>query len=483
VISAWRSARVRGSSTVVNVQGTGALTLEGREPSGAVYLESNAQLGGPGPVTNAGEFRWAAQIGVAGQAQFINAKHVLVPTVSGARLRGLFRNEELGSVTQQNPVDMTGGTVENHGVWRLLPATTSPISLLGAGGTFRNMKFLLAEAPFGAGRSAAILTGLDNTARVAATGGITLTISGPIAQLQNGVLGGGIWEALGGARLLLPSTPPITRIEGARVTGSQQSMPWLATVGDVRGGGRIKADDDVIFAPPLVLRDGGELAVGPGADVTVPGGTTVGTSAPGSVLSYCDHQVVVALQPDPPRLITPTLTVYEGIRPGGPDAAGPFNLVGNLVMMPTGVVEVELGGLTPVDEHDQVSVTGSATLGGRLDVRLLPGFVPEAGQEFTVLAATGATSGAFALGQPTGMPPGLALEAVYAPGSVTLRVVNACYANCDGSTGTPVLNVNDFVCFSQRFAASDPYADCDRSGGLNVNDFVCFQGAFAAGCR
>jgi hypothetical protein len=64
-----------------------------------------------------------------------------------------------------------------------------------------------------------------------------------------------------------------------------------------------------------------------------------------------------------------------------------------------------------------------------------------------------------------------------------LSVVPDCYANCDGSSQPPVLNVNDFVCFQSRFAANDPYADCDRNQSLNVNDFVCFQGAFAAGCR
>jgi hypothetical protein len=48
-----------------------------------------------------------------------------------------------------------------------------------------------------------------------------------------------------------------------------------------------------------------------------------------------------------------------------------------------------------------------------------------------------------------------------------------------------VLNVNDFVCFQTRFAAGDPWANCDGSTGaptLNVLDFVCFQQRFAAGC-
>ncbi|MBL9032745.1 MAG: choice-of-anchor J domain-containing protein [Phycisphaerae bacterium] len=60
-----------------------------------------------------------------------------------------------------------------------------------------------------------------------------------------------------------------------------------------------------------------------------------------------------------------------------------------------------------------------------------------------------------------------------------------CYANCDGSTAAPVLNVNDFTCFLNAFAAGESYANCDGSTTppvLNVNDFVCFQTRYAAGC-
>jgi hypothetical protein len=61
-----------------------------------------------------------------------------------------------------------------------------------------------------------------------------------------------------------------------------------------------------------------------------------------------------------------------------------------------------------------------------------------------------------------------------------------CYANCDNSTATPILNVADFTCFLQRFAAADPYANCDNSTTtpvLNVADFTCFLQRFAAGCQ
>src|SRR5690606_10157720 len=42
-------------------------------------------------------------------------------------------------------------------------------------------------------------------------------------------------------------------------------------------------------------------------------------------------------------------------------------------------------------------------------------------------------------------------------------VAPACYANCDQSTTPPVLNVADFTCFLQRFAAGESYANCDQS--------------------
>jgi hypothetical protein len=60
-----------------------------------------------------------------------------------------------------------------------------------------------------------------------------------------------------------------------------------------------------------------------------------------------------------------------------------------------------------------------------------------------------------------------------------------CYANCDNSTAAPVLNVADFTCFLQKFAAGDTYANCDNSTAaptLNVADFTCFLQRFAAGC-
>ncbi len=65
------------------------------------------------------------------------------------------------------------------------------------------------------------------------------------------------------------------------------------------------------------------------------------------------------------------------------------------------------------------------------------------------------------------------------------RSTGSCYANCDGSTRTPVLSANDFQCFMNTFAAGAASANCDGSTSppvLTANDFQCFLNSFAAGC-
>ena len=62
----------------------------------------------------------------------------------------------------------------------------------------------------------------------------------------------------------------------------------------------------------------------------------------------------------------------------------------------------------------------------------------------------------------------------------------ACYANCDNSTTSPVLNVADFTCFLQQFGAGAAYANCygsTTSPVLNVADFTCFLQKFGSGCQ
>jgi hypothetical protein len=69
-----------------------------------------------------------------------------------------------------------------------------------------------------------------------------------------------------------------------------------------------------------------------------------------------------------------------------------------------------------------------------------------------------------------------------------------CHANCDSSTMLPLLNVDDFTCFINKFAEAQSlppgeqlshYANCDNSTVapvLNIDDFTCFISRYATGC-
>ncbi len=77
------------------------------------------------------------------------------------------------------------------------------------------------------------------------------------------------------------------------------------------------------------------------------------------------------------------------------------------------------------------------------------------------------------------------LAVLPAAAQVPGQLNTSCYANCDGSTTSPCLNVLDFSCFINSYAAGSTYANCDASTTppvLNVLDFSCFINTYAAGC-
>jgi hypothetical protein len=107
---------------------------------------------------------------------------------------------------------------------------------------------------------------------------------------------------------------------------------------------------------------------------------------------------------------------------------------------------------------------------------------------YTIDAGGGASSGGGltvigTVGQPdagASAGGGLTIACGFWPGGAA-----ACYANCDASTIAPILNVNDFSCFLNKYAAGDLSANCDGSTIapiLNVNDFSCFLNRYAIGC-
>jgi hypothetical protein len=115
--------------------------------------------------------------------------------------------------------------------------------------------------------------------------------------------------------------------------------------------------------------------------------------------------------------------VNEGtVSPG--NSAGIITVQGDYSNLNSGLLQIELGGTTAGTEHDQLVVTGTATMNGTLTVTLLPGFLPELGETFFIIDHTIGTLTFDTVNLPN-LAGGLKLEADFSNDGVTLTVVRA----------------------------------------------------------
>ncbi|HEY3280284.1 MAG TPA: hypothetical protein VGJ83_07205 [Gemmatimonadales bacterium] len=112
---------------------------------------------------------------------------------------------------------------------------------------------------------------------------------------------------------------------------------------------------------------------------------------------------------------------FGSVRPGlgGP---GILSITGNYPASPTESLHIELGGTTPGAQYDRLAVSGSAALGGALQVSLINGFTPALGDTFTVMTFASRSGGFGALNLPL-VGGGLALDTVVTANGLQLVVV------------------------------------------------------------
>jgi hypothetical protein len=108
------------------------------------------------------------------------------------------------------------------------------------------------------------------------------------------------------------------------------------------------------------------------------------------------------------------------ILPG--NSLGALHISGNYSQTSAGKLLIELAGTTPGTQYDQLLITGGATLDGTLQVSLLNGFVPSAGDSFDLLTTTSSIAGTFANEQLPLLAGGLIWNLSYGPNDVILSV-------------------------------------------------------------
>ena len=117
-----------------------------------------------------------------------------------------------------------------------------------------------------------------------------------------------------------------------------------------------------------------------------------------------------------------TFTQSGIINPG--ESAGNLTVTGNLPNTSSAVINIELGGVVQGTEYDKLTVSGSATLDGTLNITLINGFQPQLGNTFTIMTY-GSFAGAFDTITGLDLGGGLVLEPTFNSTSVVLEVVGA----------------------------------------------------------
>lgn len=86
------------------------------------------------------------------------------------------------------------------------------------------------------------------------------------------------------------------------------------------------------------------------------------------------------------------------VSPG--NSAGGITVQGDYTQSADGILEIQLGGTTAGTQYDQLTVTGTATMAGTLNVSLIDGFIPQVGDSFTILPYSTRSGGFSALNLP-----------------------------------------------------------------------------------
>ena len=107
-------------------------------------------------------------------------------------------------------------------------------------------------------------------------------------------------------------------------------------------------------------------------------------------------------------------------RPG--NSAGEVDFNGDVFYGPFSTLEIEIGGLTQGTEFDFVDVAGEAALTGALEVSLIDGFEPTAGDTFEILNAASGLAGNFFSTQLPTLTGGLNWNVLYGANNVVLEV-------------------------------------------------------------
>ena len=394
----------------------GTVTLgTGVNNSVGFYLRSDVTLDGTGTLTLKGTNAVVTDATNAFTYQLTNAA---THTIDG-----------YGQLAQDQINVVNAGVISADSAGNTL--TVDPAATLSNSGTLRAVGGTLALA---AGAC-------SNTGTIEALTGGTVTPQSGATLTNNaaGTLTGGTYRSATtglASTLVIPGGNVTTNAATVELSGANSQFAQINPLATNLAAGTFRVLGGRTFTTGGAFSNSGAVVVGAASTLATPAASAYFQDA-GSTLVNGTLDTPLTSLTGGTLYGTGTLTgdldngvgvlVCAAVSPGplaSPGAVGTLTVNGSYTQtndaMGGAMLAIELAGLLPGSGYDVLNIGGTADLAGTLDVTLLGGFNPQAGETFTILTAGDGVSGTFTTAD---LPAGFTLT--YLPTSVLLTAPTA----------------------------------------------------------
>jgi T5SS/PEP-CTERM-associated repeat protein len=383
------------------------------------FATATATVSGPGSTWNVGDEMWVGGQGDSGVLNIRDGALVHIATKLYLAFEGVI-NLDGGTIRFNDYLRFLNGA--NDGIFNFNTGTIQLAGNRNIGSDAAIIDILGAAPTLSAGKGLAI----EGDATISSA----LNLNGGTLRATNLIIngsfhfGGGLLELSGGtisglANLAVPtggefraSGVQSVRIAGAAgstitatgnlTLGNASAVNGFGTQGTFQAGANtitLLDANDVVFdslslatlgsgASPGTLNAANGLTLGFGGNIT--GFGTIST--PNNVAKPLINNGHITGNSAAQRITLPGYVkgvgTFDNVNITGtfsPGLSPTILSVGNVTFSPTSTLIMELGGTMPGSGYDQIQSAGTIELGGTLQISLINGFAPSAGQSFNIL--------------------------------------------------------------------------------------------------
>jgi len=272
-------------------------------------------------------------------------------------------------------------------------------------------------------------SGFTNTGKLVANPGSTLTINGLFNSLSGGTLMPGTYMVSGTLGL---QNSVVTNDASITLTGSTAQLfnnntatNALRTLTTNGSTGLLSVQKGQALTTGTNLSNAGKIIVGTSSQLTLGGSytqTAGSTTVDGSLSAPTGLTLQAGTLVGSGTLVAAVISDASITAGDSTTKPAKLTVAGSYTQNSTGTLNISIGG-TAAGKFGELAVSNGVSLGGTLSIKLVNGFVPTIGEDFTILTGS-AVSGKFATVKGTSINSGEHFQVNYNAASVTLSVVS-----------------------------------------------------------